>query len=74
MWSTGSKSLMRTFPPLAGIECITILADHDKNGTGCEAAVACASAWRQARKEARIFMWDKIGDLNDALGKLRDEH
>ena len=66
MWSTGSTALMKSFPPLAGIECITLIADNDQNGAGLNAANACATAWREAGKEARILMSRGLGDLNDA--------
>jgi putative DNA primase/helicase len=67
MWSTGSTGHMRTFPPLAGIECITIIADHDKNGAGENAAAEGGRRWLAAEKEVRIIVRNQRGDLNDAL-------
>jgi hypothetical protein len=48
MWSTGSTSIMAKLPVLSGIECITIIADHDENGAG-EKAAREAGSMRGAR-------------------------
>ena len=37
-WSTSSTSTMSTLPVLGGIECLTILADHDPTARGERAA------------------------------------
>jgi putative DNA primase/helicase len=67
VWSTGSNTNMAKFPLLAGIESLTILADHDVAGAGERAARQVEGRWRQAAKKVRIFMWEEIGDINDAL-------
>lgn len=67
IWSTGSTAIMASFPPLAGIEALTIIADHDAGGAGLKAATVCASTWRAAGREVRILMRDRPGDLNDAV-------
>jgi hypothetical protein len=73
IWSTGSTALMATFPVLSGIECLTLIADHDESGAGEKAARSAESRWRQARREVRILRTDQIGDLNDAIvGATRD--
>lgn len=64
-WSTGSTALMSAFPPLAGVEALTVIADHDPSGAGEKAARAVEAAWLAAGRETRIFMADAIGDLND---------
>jgi hypothetical protein len=66
-WSTGSTSLMASFPVLGGIEALTIIADHDANGAGERAADEVASRWREAGKKARVWRPKSIGDLNDIL-------
>ena len=48
-WSTGSTALMAKFPVLAGIECLTIVADHDLNGAGLRAASEAADRWQNGR-------------------------
>jgi hypothetical protein len=70
IWATGSTALMAKFPVLDGIECLTLIADHDASGTGEKAARAAESRWRQAKREVRIFRTDQIGDINDALAGL----
>jgi hypothetical protein len=67
VWSTGSNTNMAKFPLLAGVEALTILADHDASGAGERAAREVELRWRQAGREVRIFMWEKVGDINDAL-------
>jgi len=69
IWATGSTSIMAAFPPLAGIECLTVLADNDPNGAGEKAARAVESAWLAAGAEVRIFMAAERGDLNDMTRK-----
>jgi hypothetical protein len=70
-WSTGSTALMRTFPVLNGIDCLTIIADHDASGAGEEAAREVEARWRRAGREARIFIPESPGDLNDLLQQGR---
>jgi hypothetical protein len=67
MWSTGTTSLMRTFQVLAGIEALTIFADHDENGAGEVAAEEAVRRWRAAGREVRILRAKAFGDLNDAM-------
>jgi hypothetical protein len=71
MWSTGSTSLMRSFPVLPGIEALTIIADHDASGAGEAAAQEAASRWRAAGCEARILRPRALGDLNDMIQQQR---
>ena len=73
MWSTGSTGVMAKFPPLAGIECLTLLADNDRNEVGQKAASVCGIAWREAGKQVRVFKREQVGDLNDALTGRCDE-
>jgi hypothetical protein len=62
MWSTGSTSIMSSLPLLAGIESITIMADHDPSGAGEKAPRAVEERWRSAGREAHVFMPDEPGD------------
>jgi putative DNA primase/helicase len=73
IWVTGGKSLLRTFPLLAGVQFLTVFADHDENGDGEKAAREVEKRWLQAGREARIRVWDGIGDINEALRAAADE-
>jgi hypothetical protein len=69
LWPTGSTALMMKFPILAGIEALTILADHDASGAGEKAAREAEARWRRAGREVRVFRADQFGDLNDVVAK-----
>ena len=74
IWSTGSTSILAKFPVLSGIEALTVFADNDANGAGERAADEVATRWLKAGREARVIVWDGIGDINDALKRgRRDE-
>jgi phage/plasmid primase-like uncharacterized protein len=71
MWATGDCNIMSQFPVLAGIEALTVIADHDANGAGEKAAREVAARWCAAGREATAFMPKTLGDLNDILrGKV----
>jgi putative DNA primase/helicase len=70
MWSTGSNNVMAQFPVLAGVECLTIIADNDANGAGDRAARKTAERWFAAGREVRIVRPKVIGeDLNDITSR-----
>jgi hypothetical protein len=57
-WAVGSAGAMKTFPVLNGVECLSIIVDHDppdKNGrqAGQEAALECSQRWTAAGREVR---------------------
>jgi hypothetical protein len=58
---------MASFPLLPGVESLGVLADHDAAGAGERAAREVEARWRAAGTEVRIFMWEKLGDINDAI-------
>jgi hypothetical protein len=62
---------MKTFPVLNGIDCLTVIADHDASGAGEAAAREVETRWRRAGREARIFIPESPGDLNDLLQQGR---
>jgi hypothetical protein len=67
-WATGSAGNMEHFPPLPGIEFLTILVDNDASGTGQRAAETCAQAWLAADKEVVRILPDGVGlDFNDLI-------
>ena len=71
VWSTGSTALMKAFPVFSGIDCLTVLADHDASGVGEMAAREVEARWRRAGREARVFIPESPGDLNDLLQRGR---
>ena len=66
-WAAGSSSNMAAFPPLAGIETLTLLVDHDANGAGERAAALCVSRWEDAGKEVTRLTPGDLGDFNDLV-------
>lgn len=63
-WAAIDAGNLADFPLLAGIECLTVAADHDD--AGLKAARACAARWHAAGREVRVVMPDAVGsDLND---------
>jgi hypothetical protein len=65
-WAVVDAGNMADFPVLPGVECLTIVADHDAHGRGVKVAEACADRWRQTGVEAVIWRSPVTGeDLND---------
>ncbi len=71
-WATGTTSLMRSFPALAGIEFLTIIVDNDKKThAGLEAAKECEARWLAAGAEVKMRMSDEPGeDIDDAFRRI----
>jgi hypothetical protein len=68
-WCAASAGGIARFPVLAGIECLTILADAD--GAGMRAAETCAARWREAGREVRILAPVRDGaDMNDVAREI----
>lgn len=68
IWATGGTANLRAFPVLAGINALTIIADHDKNNAGQAAARDCGRRWRGAGRDVVCLLPDKLGaDFNDVL-------
>lgn len=68
VWAAGSAGTIRTFPILAGVEALTIFADHDASGAGQDAARVCAGRWADAGREVTITSPREVGtDFNDIL-------
>ena len=70
VWSTGSTALVKLFPVL-GIDCLTVIADHDATDAGENAAREVETRWRSAGREAHVLMPATRGDLNDLLQRAR---
>ena len=70
IWATGGTANLRSFPVLAGIDALTIIADHDKDNAGQAAARDCGRRWRAAGRDVVCLLPDKPGaDFNDVLGE-----
>ena len=63
-WALGSAGAIAAFPVLPGIECLTILAEHDD--ANAKATHACAERWHAAGREVLINQPIGGKDLNDA--------
>jgi hypothetical protein len=68
VWSLIDAGHVAAFPVLPGIECLTILADHDASGAGQKAARECGERWVRAGRDAIILTPNEIGlDFNDLV-------
>jgi hypothetical protein len=67
MWSCGSTSIMAKLPVVSGIECISVLADHDENGAGERAALELEQRWLAAGREVLVVAPAAPGDFNDVI-------
>lgn len=66
IWAMGSKGGIASLPVLAGIECLSIFADHDF--AGMNAAKICAERWHDAGREVHVVMPRIRGaDFNDGM-------
>jgi putative DNA primase/helicase len=66
IWALGSAGAIASFPVLAGIDCLTILAETDDSGANARAAKACRDRWLSAGRELIIATPRVAGDMNDA--------
>jgi hypothetical protein len=65
-WALGSSGKIGRFPVLPGVECLTILVDHDdiaksKRGAGQIQARECSARWTAAGREVLRVIPDRIG-------------
>jgi hypothetical protein len=66
VWCTGGSGGLAPFPILPGVDHLTIICDHDLNGSGQRAANECLARWQAAGREASIVMPPTPGtDLAD---------
>jgi hypothetical protein len=78
-WALGSAGALKNFPPLNGVECLSIIVDHDlpdKNGrqAGQEAAAECSSRWTAAGREVRRIVPRQAGhDMADLAEAPHDQ-
>jgi hypothetical protein len=72
-WALGSAGTLKNFTVLNGVECLSIIVDHDppdKNGrqAGQEAALECSQRWTAAGREVRrVVPRRQGGDMADLV-------
>jgi hypothetical protein len=67
-WALGSAGAIERFPILSGIECLTILVDHDASGTGQESAFECSRRWTSMGREVfRVIPTAVDTDMADVV-------
>jgi putative DNA primase/helicase len=70
VWASVDASNLAAFPVLEGVERLSVYADHDEHRKGEQAAWGAAKRWRSAGREARVFVPDAPGDVNDIVTRL----
>ena len=67
-WSAVSDGGIKQLPLIDGVSELILLVDHDRNGAGQDAAMACERRWRQAGREVVQLMPNEPGwDFNDVI-------
>jgi putative DNA primase/helicase len=64
-WALGSASALAAFPVLRGVECLSLLREHDDANRA--AADSCAGRWAAAGREVYNIQPIGGGDLNDSI-------
>jgi hypothetical protein len=64
-WAMGSAGAIARLPPLSGIECLSLLAEHCPENA--RAVEACGTRWRNAGREVFLVEPSFGKDLNDAI-------
>lgn len=64
-WALGSSGAIAAFPVLGGVECLTILAEHDS--ASAKAVEACGGRWHGPGREVLINKAIGGKDLNEVL-------
>jgi hypothetical protein len=71
VWSVLSAGGVKSFPVLAGVECLWVAVDHDQNGRGQQAARTCSARWTAAGQEVFRVTARRVGeDLNDLARRV----
>ena len=68
VWAAIDAGNLASFPVLAGIKALLIVADNDVSGTGQRAARECAASWYAAGCHVRIALSHMVG--HDAADEL----
>jgi CHC2 zinc finger/Toprim domain len=68
IWATGGTGNMGKFPVLAGVDCLTLIADNAENGASQSAANECFGRWKSAGREVWTVISDTVGtDMGDVV-------
>lgn len=67
-WALGSASAIAALPVLSGIECLTLLREHDDANR--RAGDACGTRWHAAGREVINFLPRAGKDINDSVREL----
>jgi hypothetical protein len=68
-WATGFDGNMAGLPLIAGVDCLTLLVDHDISQAGERAAAKCSERWTAAGREViRLVPRQTGADFNDIVG------
>jgi putative DNA primase/helicase len=66
-WAVGSAGAIGSFPLLAGVDSITILAETDDGGANARATETVGARWSDDGREVFVIDPKVGGDVNDAL-------
>jgi putative DNA primase/helicase len=64
-WALGSAGAIAAFPVLSGVECLSLLREHDDANK--RAADACAAGWAAAGREVFNILPRAGKDINDSI-------
>jgi putative DNA primase/helicase len=64
-WALGSARAIAAFPVLSGVDCLSLLREHDEANS--RASGACAARWAVAGREVYNIQPIGGGDLNDSI-------
>jgi hypothetical protein len=67
VWSLIDAGNLAKFPPLSGLECLTIAVDNDANGTGQFAATECSDRYLKANIEVITTKPTRVKDFNELV-------
>ena len=68
-WALGSAGAIASFPILSGVECLTLMREHDD--ASARATEQCAARWHAAGRQVIINELTVGSDLNDAIRRAR---
>ena len=68
-WALGSAGAIATFPVLSGVECLSLLREHDEANK--QASDACAAVWMTAGRVVLDVLPRAGKDVNDSIREHR---
>ena len=73
-WAAVSDGGIKQLPVIDGVSELILLVDHDRNGAGQDAAMACERRWRQAGREVAAADAQRAGLGFQRRGDAEDRH